>query len=426
VSPAAPDARLVWGLAAAVLIGALVGIEREKSKGQSGNVGIGGVRTFILFSLSGAVAAWLSQALGNAWIFVGAVAGVSALAVAGYVVQARARPGAIGLTTETAAIGVCLLGGACVVGSFEVALALGVAVSAILAYKQPLHDLVARLATDDIEAGVKLLVASFIVLPLLPRQPIDPWGAIEPHSLWLLVILIAGLSLVGYVATRALGPGRGTAVAGLAGGLVSSTAVTLSFARRSREEGGATDDALAGGVLIAWGVMFVRVVILAAVVYAPLVRSLLLPLGALAAATLALAALLLGRTRVEERKVVGEVAVRNPFSLTAAVQFGLLFTVVLLVVKVAQQHLPGQGYYIVAGLAGLTDVDAITLSMATLARDGGVPPGTAASALVVACLSNTVVKGGLLVALASAALRRRAIAATALLLVVGLAAAFAL
>lgn len=172
--------------------------------------------------------------------------------------------------------------------------------------------------------------------------------------------------------------------------------------------------------------MFVRVVILAAVVYAPLVRSLLLPLGALAAATLALAALLLGRTRVEERKVVGEVAVRNPFSLTAAVQFGLLFAVVLLVVKVAQQHLPGQGYYIVAGLAGLTDVDAITLSMATLARDGGVPPGTAASALVVACLSNTVVKGGLLVALASAALRRRAIAATALLLVVGLAAAFAL
>lgn len=424
--PAAPDARLVWGLAAAVLIGALVGIEREKSKGQSGSVGIGGVRTFILFSLTGAVAAWLSQALGSAWIFVGAVAGVSALAVAGYVVQSRARPGAIGLTTETAAIGVCLLGGACVVGQFEVALALGVAVSAILAYKQPLHDLVARLATDDIEAGVKLLVASFIVLPLLPREPIDPWGAIEPHSLWLLVILIAGLSLVGYVATRALGPGRGTAVAGLAGGLVSSTAVTLSFARRSREEGGATDDALAGGVLIAWGVMFVRVVILVAVVHTPLVRSLLLPFGALAGATLALAALLLGRTRVEERKVVGEVAVRNPFSLTAAAKFGLLFAVVLLVVKAAQQHLPGQGYYIVAALAGLTDVDAITLSMATLARDGGVPPGTAAGAVVVACLSNTVVKGGLLVALASAALRRRAIGATALLLVVGLAAAFAL
>jgi uncharacterized membrane protein (DUF4010 family) len=425
VSPAAPDARLVWGLAAAVLIGALVGIEREKSKSQSGHIGIGGVRTFILFSLTGAVAAWLSQLLGSAWVFVAAVAGVSALAVAGYIVQARARPGAVGLTTETAAVGVCLLGGACIVGYFEVALALGIAVSAVLAYKQPLHALVAKLASDDIEAGVKLLVASFIVLPLLPREPIDPWGAIRPYSLWLLVVLIAGLSLVGYVATRALGPGRGTAATGLAGGLVSSTAVTLSFAKRSREDGGATDDALAGGLLIAWGVMFVRMVILVAVVHLPLVPPLLLPFGTLAAVTLVLAALFFRRTRAEERQV-GEVAVRNPFSLTAAAKFALLFAVVLLVVKAAQQYFPGQGYYLVAALAGLTDVDAITLSMAALVRDRGTDPVTATGALLVAGLSNTVVKGALLVPLASPALRRRAIAATLLLLAVGFAAAFAL
>jgi uncharacterized membrane protein (DUF4010 family) len=411
----------VWGLAAAALIGALVGIEREKSKAQSGNVGIGGVRTFMLFSLTGAVAAWLSQLLGSAWVFAAAVGGVSALTVAGYLVQARARPGAVGLTTETAAVGVCLLGGACVVGYFQVALALGVAVSAVLAYKQPLHALVAKLASDDIEAGVKLLVASFIVLPLLPKEAIDPWGAIRPYSLWLLVILIAGLSLVGYVATRALGPGKGTAATGLAGGLASSTAVTLSFARRSREEGGATDDALAGGLLIAWGVMWVRMVILAAFVHPPLSRALLLPFGALAAVTLGLASLLLVRTRREERTLGGEVALRNPFSLTSAVKFGLLFAAVLLVVKLVQQNLPGQGYYIVAALAGLTDVDAITLSMATLARDGGVDAGTATGALVLAALANTVVKGALVVVLASAALRRRAIVATTLLLAVGVA-----
>jgi uncharacterized membrane protein (DUF4010 family) len=414
----------VWGLAAAVLIGALVGIEREKSKSQSGNVGIGGVRTFILFSLTGAVAAWLSQLLGSAWIFVAAVGGVSALGVAGYLVQARARPGAVGLTTETAAVSVCLLGGACVVGYFQVALALGIAVSAVLAYKQPLHALVAKLASDDIEAGVKLLVASFIVLPLLPREPIDPWGAIRPYSVWLLAILIAGVSLVGYVATRALGPGRGTAATGLAGGLASSTAVTLSFARRSREEGGATDDALAGGLLIAWGVMWARMVVLTAFIHPPLTRSLLLPFGAMAAVTLALAALFLVRTRTEERKIGGEVALRNPFSLTSAVEFALLFAAVLVVVKLVQQNLPGQGYYVVAALAGLTDVDAITLSMAALVRDGATDTGTVTGALVVAGLANTVVKGGLVVALASAALRRRAIWATALLLGVGAAVAF--
>jgi len=421
--PATPDARLVWGLTAAVLIGALVGIEREKSKAQSGNVGIGGVRTFILFSLTGAVAAWLSQILGSAWIFVAALGGVSALAVAGYLVQARARPGAVGLTTETAAVGVCLLGGACVVGYFQVALALGIAISAVLAYKQPLHALVAKLASDDIEAGVKLLVASFIVLPLLPREAIDPWGAIRPYSLWLLVVLIAALSLVGYVATRALGPGRGTAATGLAGGLASSTAVTLSFARRSREEGGATDDALAGGLLVAWGVMWVRMVVLAAFVHAPLMRALLLPFGALAAVTLGLAGLFLVRTRTEERKVGGAVALRNPFSLTSAIQFALLFAVVLLVVKVVQRNLPGQGYYVVAALAGLTDVDAITLSMATLVRDGGTDMARATGAIIVAGLTNTAVKGGLVVALASAALRRRALVATTLLLAVGAAVA---
>jgi hypothetical protein len=233
--PSGPDARLVWGLAAALLIGALVGIEREKNKTESGDVGIGGVRTFILFALSGATAAWLSERLASPWVFVVALIGVAAMAVAGYLAQARVKPRSLGLTTEIASVFVYLLGGACVVGYVEVALALGVAASAILAYKQPLHDLVASLGTEDIEAGVKLLVATFIVLPLLPREAVDPWGAIEPHTVWLLVILIAGLSLVGYVATRALGPERGAAVTGLAGGLVSSTAVTLAFARQSRE-----------------------------------------------------------------------------------------------------------------------------------------------------------------------------------------------
>ena len=259
------------------------------------------MRTFILLALLGAAAGWLSRTLSTTWILAAALLIVGAFVGVGYVITARASQDGKGLTTETAAIGVCLLGAPGRSVS-EVALALGVAVSAtVLAYKQPLHDLVAQLATDDIEAGVKLLVASFIVLPLLPREPIDPWGAIEPHSLWLLVILIAGLSLVGYVATRALGPGRGTAAAGLAGGLVSSTAVTLSFARRSREDPEMAN-ALACGALIAWAVMFVRVVILVAVVYRALLVRSLLPFLALAAVTLALAALLLhGRTRVEER-----------------------------------------------------------------------------------------------------------------------------
>jgi uncharacterized membrane protein (DUF4010 family) len=306
--PTSLDPRLVWGLASALIIGALVGIERERSKALSGNVGIGGVRTFILFALIGAVSAWLSQALANAWIFVTAVAAVAALTVAGYVVQARVKPNAVGLTTETAAVGVCLLGGACTVGYTEMALAVGIAVSAVLAYKESMHGLVAKLGPEDISAGVKLLAATFIVLPLLPTTAVDPWGVLKPRPLWTLVILIAALSLVGYVATRALGPRRGTALTGLSGGLVSSTAVTLAFAKQSREEGGKTDDALAGGLLLAWAVMGVRIVVIAAVVCAPLVRPLLLPISALTVVTLGASALFLRRARAQEPAAGGEVA----------------------------------------------------------------------------------------------------------------------
>jgi uncharacterized membrane protein (DUF4010 family) len=419
--PTSLDPRLVWGLASALIIGALVGIERERSKALSGNVGIGGVRTFILFALTGAVASWLSQELGSAWIFVAALGAVGALAVAGYVVQARVKPNAVGLTTETAAIGVCLLGGACTAGYNEMALAVGIAVSAVLAYKESMHGLVAKLGHDDISAGVKLLAATFIVLPLLPTTAVDPWGVLKPRPIWTLVILIAGLSLVGYVATRALGPRRGTALTGLSGGLVSSTAVTLAFARQSREDGGRSDDALAGGLLLAWAVMGVRVVVIAAVVAAALVRPLVVPFGAMTLVTLSAAAFLLRRARTQEPTAAGEVALKNPFSLTAAAKFGLLFAAVLIVVAAVERYFPGRGYYVVAAIAGLPDVDAITLSMAGLARSGGIDLETAAGALVVAALANALLKCGMVVATASAGLRRSIVTVTVSLVVVGIA-----
>jgi len=419
--PTSLDPRLVWGLASALIIGALVGIERERSKALSGNVGIGGVRTFILFALTGAVASWLSQELGSAWIFVATLAAVGALAVAGYVVQSRVKPNAVGLTTETAAIGVCLLGGACTAGYNEMALAVGIAVSAILAYKESMHGLVAKLGSEDISAGVKLLAATFIVLPLLPTTAVDPWGVLKPRPLWTLVILIATLSLVGYVATRALGPQRGTALTGLSGGLVSSTAVTLAFAKQSREEGGKIDDALAGGLLLAWAVMGVRVVVIVAVVATPLVTQLVLPFGAMTVVTLVAAAFLLRRARAQAPAAAGEVALKNPFSLTSAVKFGLLFAVVLVVVAGVERYFPGRGYYVVAALAGLPDVDAITLSMAGLARNGGIDLATAAGALVVAALANTLLKCGMVIAAGSAGLRRSMVTVTVSLVVVGVA-----
>jgi uncharacterized membrane protein (DUF4010 family) len=300
-------------------------------------------------------------------------------------------------------------------GHRELAIGLGVVTAAVLAYKQPLHGLVAKLGWDDVYAGVRLLIATFIILPLLPDRTLDPWEALNPYKLWLLVILISSLSLVGYVATRWLGPGRGTALTGITGGLVSSTAVTLSFARRSRDEpaAGAT---LACGILLAWAVMFGRVLVLVLAVNFSLVYPLVLPFAAMGLLTFLAAWLLYRRSGATAGPQ--DVQLQNPFSLTAAVQFALVFAAVLLLVKLTQFYFPGGGVYIVAALAGLTDVDAITLSMAEYAK--GNSPTVAAIAVVIASISNTVVKCGMVATLGGPALRRPILLATAGIILAGI------
>ena len=417
------DAVVVRNFLIALLIGALVGIEREKHKAAEHPATFGGLRTFILFAQAGAIGAWLSQHLGTPWVFIATLTAVTVAVVTAYVLENRVKPDSLGLTTEIAALTVCLLGGAVMYGYAELAVVLAILTSAVLAFKQPLHGLVQKLGTDDLYAALKLLIATFIVLPLLPAHPIDPWEAFNPYKLWLLVILISGLSLVGYVAVRWLGAARGTAVTGLSGGLVSSTAVSLSFARQSRtDKDPLAGDTLAAGILIAWMVMFVRVVVTVAIVYPPLVTRLLAPFAALATAAAGLAGVFywLGTRRARPIEAIGEVQVKNPFSLAAATRFGLVFALVLVVVKLTERYAPVEGLYVVAAVAGLTDVDAITLSMAGFARDSA-DLGTAAAAIAIGALSNTLVKCGMVVVLGSRPLRQRLMLATAAILAVGLA-----
>jgi uncharacterized membrane protein (DUF4010 family) len=412
--PESYDVGVIRDFATALLIGALIGVEREKRKSE-GMEGIGGLRTFILFALVGAVAGFLSRGGGIPWVLLAVLLPVSALIFAGYSQISRAQDGTFGLTTEIAAVAVFLLGAMTMLGYRELAIGLGVVTAAALAYKQPLHGLVAKLGWDDVYAGVRLLVATFIILPLLPDRALDPWEALNPYKLWLLVILISSLSLVGYVATRWLGAGRGTALTGITGGLVSSTAVTLSFARRSRDEPAAAA-ALACGILLAWAVMFGRVLVIVLAVNVGLVYRLLPPFAAMGLVTLLVAWLLYrrgGETAGEQ-----DVPLRNPFSLTAAAKFALVFAAVLLLVKVTQFYVPGGGVYVVAALAGLTDVDAITLSMAEYAKAN--PPTAAAIAVVIAALSNTVVKCGMVAALGGPALRRPMLLTTVGVIVAGI------
>lgn len=412
----------------ALLIGALVGVEREKHKAASQGLTFGGLRTFILFAEAGAVAAWLSAERNMPWLFVATVVAVAAVVTIGYVLESRAKPDTLGLTTELAAITVCLLGGAVMYGYAEIAVGLAIATSAVLAFKQPLHQLVEKIGMDDIYAALKLLIATFIVLPVLPREAVDPWGALNPYHLWLLVILISSLSLVGYVAVRWLGSARGALVTGLTGGLVSSTAVSLAFARNSRTDRRThAGDSLAAGILLAWVMMFVRIGFAVAVVNSTLLVPLSLPFGIMTAVAAAAAGLFFLRgARAHHAAPAGaaEVFLKNPFSLWEAVKFCALFAIVLLLVKLTQTNFEAHGLYLIAAVAGLTDVDAITLSMAGYAQQGG-DAATAVGTIVVAALTNTIVKCGFVVVLGSADLRSRVLPATAAMIAAGLVAVFA-
>lgn len=405
----------------ALMIGALVGIEREKRKREATDPRGVGLRTFMLLALFGALASFLGASHSSlSWLLPAALLAAVTLLAAGYWLDTRSSVDTPGMTTEMAALCVFLLGALCVVGERVLAAGLGVALAAVLAYKQPLHSLVVRLGWDDVFAGLRLLVATFIVLPLLPDRAIDPWQAINPYRLWWLVLLIAALSLIGYVGTRLLGEGRGAALTGLTGGLVSSTAVTLSFARQSRlGDQPPVAMMLACGVMLAWGVMFVRVLVAVLIVNRALWPALWPPVLAAGLACLVLAGGLYwrGQTARSVDATHAGVPLKNPFSLLSAISFGLVFALVLLIVKLVGQYLPGQGEYVVAALAGLTDVDAVTLSMAEYARSGDAD--IAVGAILIAIAANTLCKCGMLIALGGRNLRRIVTAATGVLLLVG-------
>jgi uncharacterized membrane protein (DUF4010 family) len=407
------DIELARHFLAALLIGALVGTEREKRKHDDPARAFGGIRTHILLALAGGASAWLARALVAPWIFVATLLAVAAIGVADHVRRGReAVDLAPGIVSEVAALSVVLLGAMVVVGDSTLAVALAVVVSAVLAFRQPLHGLVERIGVDDILAGIKLLIASFIILPLVPDAPVDPWGAVNPYQLWLMVVAISALSLVGYVAIRWLGKARGIAITGIAGGLTSSTATTLNIARGSRPGVPMVSaDAASAGVLLAWLMMFIRVMV---IVYATN-RGLFAVAWPGLAAMGAVTALFAGRhylKGVGDAAAINALPVKNPFSLTSAMRLGALFAMLLIAIRLAGQALPSTGLYVVSGLAGAMDVDAITLSLAS----GSAALERTAAALIVALLANTVFKCATVLVVGRGAMRRQvAIASVAVL-----------
>ena len=385
---------LLYRFAVALAIGMLIGIQREHSAFVEKRHGMlfAGVRTFPLFTLAGCAAAWVAELAGNPGVLIAACASIGLLIVTAYVY--RARHGDVGMTTEAAAVLAVLIGALCFYGHVQMAVAIGIATAILLTAKLELRRFASHLTREDEFATLKFAVITAIVLPVLPDEPLGPppFDVLHPYQAWLMVVLISGIGFLGYVLVKIAGSRRGLALTGVIGGLVSSTAVTLSLAQRSRARAELAP-AVGLALFIAWTLMFLRVLFEIAVVN----RSLLAAVGPpLAAATLAGLFFCLWLYRRAGRGETDATAVSNPFRLGPALSFGLLFAVILVVSRAAQLWLGETGIYASAAVAGSVDVDAISLSMAQMSRDPGeLSHAVASQAIVLAAIVNTLLKGAI-------------------------------
>lgn len=406
------DRELLVRLAVALGLGLFVGLERERTR--AGETGFAGVRTFGLVALVGALAGHL-QAQGIVpWAVLGVFAAVSGLVVASYVLTAPR--GDVGITTEVAAVFTFLLGVLCSAGQLALASALAVVVALVLALRERLHALARRLDANDVQATLKFAIIALIVLPLVPDTSLGPppFDVVTPYKIWRMIVLISAVDFAGYVLVKFVGPEHGTGLTGLLGGIVSSTALTLGFARRSRSEPGLSTP-LAAGIVLAWSVMFVRVLVIVSALVPPLLPHLALGLGIPTLTAFGAAFVLWRRSRAHPTSRVE--ATSNPFELVQAVKFGLLFGAVLVVVRAVGSNLGATGLYVTGAIAGLTDVDAIALSMAELARGAPDQAAVAARTIEIAVVANTVFKGGLVFVLGAREMRPAIVAVTVALAV---------
>ncbi len=398
----------VLALLVAMFGGAAVGVERQWSGHASGpDARFAGVRTFALIGALGGLAG-LFWSWGATGASVALLSATGALVVVAYI---RASRRDIDATTEVAAIVVLAAGVTAGLGHTAVASGT-VAVTALLLFeKSRLHDLVARVEGDELLAAFRFFVMAVVILPLLPEGPFGPLGGVRPRALWLLVLFFSGLSFVGYIARRLVGPNHGYPLAGMLGGMVSSTSVTLSFARLSRDNA-ALAVPLAQGVVAANTVLFVRVVVAAAV----LSPALAVRLAPLVAAPFVIGCVAVVSGLLRERPIeVSPAQVRNPLQLRGALEMALLFQVVLYVVYAVQQRFGEGGLLATAAIIGLNDADALTLSMAAGVGQGRLAPDVAALAVTVGLLSNTLLKGGLAAAIGEGRFRAITIAVLTLM-----------
>lgn len=385
------EQQVFYYLGAALAIGLLIGVERGwKERDAQEGERVAGVRSYGLMGLLGGGSALLAEKTGSlvlALAFIGVIGALTSI----YVVNLRRRRDDVGITSLIAGFLTFVFGALAATGEVAIAAASAVVTTLLLSYKPTLHRWVSALEVKELRAGIKLLLISVVLLPILPDQGYGPWQTLNPYAIWWMVVLVAAISFVGYFAIKIAGTRRGAVFTGLFGGLASSTAATLHFSRMSRRET-ALAPMLATGILLACGTMFPRMVLIASLLNPDLFKLLLAPAAVMMLLTY-VPALLYWRTQSQQRAEAVS-SLKNPLELKTALGFGLVLALVMLLGKALQNTFGEAGLLALAAASGVADVDAITLSLARISQDDLALP-VAVTGIVVAAAVNSVVKGGM-------------------------------
>ncbi len=408
---AAPlDWILIRSLVISLALGAIVGLERESHREPESSFGSVGVRTFALAALLGTVSVLAKDILEFLPYLVGT--GYFLLLVAFFWHERRATDHEVGITTQVSAMVVFVVG--VLVPTMPLfAASVAVIVAIVLALKRYTSRFVRLLTPAEIVSTMKFLLVTVVLLPLLPNQAVDPWGFYNPREIWLLVVLISGISFMAYFAIRFMGARRGLTLTGILGGMASSTAVTLAMSRQVRQQPESKTVLLSAALAItlANAFMFVRVTIAVGVINIALLSTLWVPFvvmaipGTLIAITmwLLLSRHMASRTSVDEEEELPdeELDLRNPFELVPALRFAVLLTAIIGGANFLQQIYGGGAIYVAAVFGGLAETNAISLAVARLENMGEITAQVATQAIVVAILANSFVKAGLASAIGS-------------------------
>lgn len=400
-------------LAVALGLGLLVGLQRERTEKS-----VAGVRTFPLITIFGTVCAQLAGTFGG-WVLAAGLVSLAGLIVTANIAKLRAGEIDPGTTTEMATVlqfGV----GALAVVHLASAVMVGGLVALLLHFKPEMHRWVKAIGDRDVRAIMLFTLISLVILPVLPNRTFGPYLVLNPFKIWLMVVLIVGISLSGYVAMKLLGGRAGSLVGGVLGGMISSTATSVSFARLSRT---ANDSAavFAAVIVIASAVVYARVLILIGAAASASFSALAMPIATMLALMTVIAGALYLATR---HRTMERPEPENPAELKSALIFGGLYALVLLLVAAARERFGTAGLYTVAVLSGLTDMDAITLSTSQMVADGKLDATTGWKTILTASLSNLVFKAGLIASLGTRQLLLWVSAAFSVAIVAGLAIIF--